>query len=822
MKYNKSNTRSNLNNQNINNEIATFNLKIKDIHILLDDKDDKDNKNTKKNFYKSQRSVSLEKNKFENQSDFTPFSTFTNKIYYHKRNINSLKTHNNSMKTLPLNLKNNYFCVNNNLGNTPSLSTTIDVYNNSNLTSIISRKNNISYINTDRIIYSKKSNKGKNYFNNSKSLFFNERNKNKTNSYIKYFNSDYQKFSKKNIYIKKRNNKKFDYHINTSNNIKPFILTSSSPKHFLINSNLNIKNNISINSIDNDFNFVKKNIKKKKIVFNCNINKNKKEKKTFNNNKNYLLYLKRAIIIQKWWKNIKIIRILKCFIIMIQRAIRGYLLRKKIKSIYSINNKSNIIKKILKYNNASKLYFISKCYYTNEIQKLLLIQMEIRKFLFKLKFYQTTNYLKLYLKNPLIHQKPKINKCYINKIVNIIIFNKNNSFINKKIKLIAKNKNSKTIKKEKETKKIIFNSKSMNDLSNSFLSNIGDKNNNITIQTIDSKESQDYFKPNNLNKNKINKNILAYFYFQNLFKNNILHKFYLILLKMKYSYINFTNFIKVIFKSMIRYKKRIFFQNISLCNYKFYKTYKRKENFYNIIIRHIKISKINSNISNEVIKLIENNLPYFINLKILNEENKNILKYISSDQEYNLINTQLFKNDDNGLVNYISLFFKYEKNKNYINFNFIQNRLNKEPLKYRNIFTITRYIDNLEDKINNRKICMNCFCKKNEKKCKLNCNCHYIQNIINRNYYNNFLFKRKNRKGSLKKYKLNINKKSTYIFQIGKIIDKNIFSMIKNETKEGNKSDEYQDSESLNISDDSIDTKVNELYIKKAYTYFGK
>ena len=97
---------------------------------------------------------------------------------------------------------------------------------------------------------------------------------------------------------------------------------------------------------------------------------------------------------------------------MIQRAIRGYLLRKKIKSIYSINNKSNIIKKILKYNNASKLYFISKCYYTNEIQKLLLIQMEIRKFLFKLKFYQTTNYLKLYLKNPLIHQKPKINKCY--------------------------------------------------------------------------------------------------------------------------------------------------------------------------------------------------------------------------------------------------------------------------------------------------------------------------------------------------------------------------------------------------------------------------
>ena len=834
MKYNKPKTKSNLNNQNINNVITTFNLKIKDIHILLDDLDTKNKKN---NLYESQKSLLFKKNSIRNHSDFSPFSTISsnkisNKIYYHKRSINSLKTYHNSMSVIPLNLKNSYFCISKNLGTTPSLSTAIDRYDNSNLNSIISRKNNLSNLNTDRIIYSKKSYKEKNYIYNSKSINSNGRNNNKTDSFIKYFNSDYQKFPKKNIYIKKRNNKKLSYKFNTSNNVKPFLLTCGSPKNFIskISDSKNfIDKNISISSeIDNKIdNINKKIIKKKKISFNSYKENNiKNEKKSFNNNKNYSLYLKSSIIIQKWWKNIKSFKILKYFVILIQKFIRGYLLRKKFKSNLN-NNNSNFIKKIIKLNNSSNLYYISKNYYKNNMPNLILIQREIKKFLFKLKIYKYNIHSKnSNLEYSLVIRKPKINICFISKIINKT--KKKISFINKKIKFITENQNSKIIKKGKSYSKIILNTKSMNDLSNSFLSNISGKNcnlihnnNNITIQTIDSKESQDFFRCDNLKKNKINKNNIAFYYFQNLFTNNIFHKLYLILLKMKYNYINISNFLKAIFNSIMRYKKRIFFQNMTFYDIKYYNAYKRKENFFNVLIRHINVYKKNNNIKNEIIKFIENNLPEYLNIKF-NKENEAILQHLSNEQEYKLINTQLFKNDDNGLINYITLFFKFEKNKNYINSIFIQNRLIKEPLKYRNIFTITRYIDSLDNKINNKKICMKCFCKKNEKNCKLNCNCHYVQNIINGNCLNNFMPKSKIRKCSLKKYNLNINKENTYIFQNRKFFDKNIDSKEKDNTKEGNRSEEFHDSQSMNISEDSLDNKVNMLHIKKAYTYFGE
>ena len=137
-----------------------------------------------------------------------------------------------------------------------------------------------------------------------------------------------------------------------------------------------------------------------------------------------------------------------------------------------------------------------------------------------------------------------------------------------------------------------------------------------------------------------------------------------------------------------------------------------------------------------------------------NDTRTNNLEYMNSMflncYSLNSINTQIFK-DDKNLIHYIYLFFKLEKNKK-VNKNFIENRLIKEPLNYRNIFTILRYIDNLDEKINTNKICTNCFCKKNEKVCSLNCNCHFPMNIILKNSYD--MYKKK-------------SKREYYTYQIG-------------------------------------------------------
>ena len=113
---------------------------------------------------------------------------------------------------------------------------------------------------------------------------------------------------------------------------------------------------------------------------------------------------------------------------------------------------------------------------------------------------------------------------------------------------------------------------------------------------------------------------------------------------------------------------------------------------------------------------------------------------------------------------------------------------------------------------------MKCFCKINEKKCKLNCKCHIIQTIINIKSLNNFLPKYKSRKCSLKK---NNNDNNNDKENNTLIINKNIY-FLKKGNEECNKSDEYRDSESMNVTNISGDYKVNKLHIKKAFTYFDK
>ena len=163
------------------------------------------------------------------------------------------------------------------------------------------------------------------------------------------------------------------------------------------------------------------------------------------------------------------------------------------------------------------------------------------------------------------------------------------------------------------------------------------------------------------------------------------------------------------------------------------------------------------------------------------------------------------------LISYICLFLKYDKNIDYINYNLIQYRLKKELLKYRNIFAITRFIDNLYENIINNKICLKCYCKEYEK-CKNNCNCHisnntkiYVKNISN--YKKSFLKNNDNNKNKKEKNIINKGKNKIYL---------------KNINEENNKTDEYGDGEVLTLSNLTGDNLINQIYIKNAFTYFNK
>ena len=795
MKY-KSSSYSHLNDPRINNMITTVNLKIKDIHILFDDVDtnNRHNKNLNK------KSYSMSK-KYQNNIESSPNSTLnSHKIYYYKKNVQSLRNSRKKMRTIPLNLKKNVLNLNNSTS-PQSLSNTVDANNynsyNSKDSSFNSQRNNIlngiPNINTDRILYNKK---------------------------IKNINNFIEQSNKRKIYY--RNNY-------FSSSRKPTYLTSATPRNFIYNKFGNKTMNLESNKINNFKNVSnhKFNIKKK-IKFN-GINYDENNKK-----KNFYI-LKNCLIIQTWWKNIKQKSVLKYFIIMIQKFFRGYIFRKNNKHKYSF-------KTINKYNN--KLHYITKCYYKNSLHIIILLQREIRKFLLRVKLYQIYHFNNSSNKKTILDipynkyinfqtQKPLYKICYISKIIknNKSINNNSLSFIKKKIKSIIKNRNNRRIKidKDKDDNKIIFINKSLIESSPNLYNkiikekNINFINNMLTIQTIDSRESQDFTKFDFFKKNSNN----AYYFLQNFFKNNIIHKLYLILLKMKYNHINLSNFIKAIFNAIIKFNKRKFFEHISLSLYynnRYKSNFKRKENLINIILRHINIYKKNNFTKNEVIDIIKKYIPEYLDINELNL--KNGLFNISSESiENNLINAKIFNNNNNNLINYIYLFFKYEKNKDFVNYNFIQNRLMKEPLNYRNIFTITRYIDNLDEKINSNNICMICFCKKNEKKCMMNCDCHSTHNIsnINGNCYSNFILKNKIRKSYLKKYNTRTNpikngKENNDIN--GKVMNKKIYSldMKKNINAE---SDEYQESEMVNASNISEHNLVNEIHINKTSNYFG-
>ena len=185
--------------------------------------------------------------------------------------------------------------------------------------------------------------------------------------------------------------------------------------------------------------------------------------------------------------------------------------------------------------------------------------------------------------------------------------------------------------------------------------------------------------------------------------------------------------------------------NINI-NLSLYYKLKKENFFFSTIKRHLNINKIDNNWkeNNEIIYLLKKNLPDYFK----NYPKRNYIPYINKNQEKNLINNQLYLFNDEKLAEYLYKCYKTEKNIFTIMPYIIKNRLIKNPLKNQNIFTITRYMDNLYNDIKTNNICKNCYCK-NSELCLVGCPCHNSNN----NFINDSNYKSKNRN-----YLINNNK----------------------------------------------------------------
>jgi len=158
--------------------------------------------------------------------------------------------------------------------------------------------------------------------------------------------------------------------------------------------------------------------------------------------------------------------------------------------------------------------------------------------------------------------------------------------------------------------------------------------------------------------------------------------------------------------------------------------YEKENFFFNTIKRHLKINKIDNNLesNNEVVNLLKKCIPEYFD----NESLKNYIPYINKKLENDLINTELFLFDDDKLADYIYKCYKIERNIFTITPQIIKARLIKNPLKYQNLFSITRYMDNLYKDVINGNMCQKCYCKKNEL-CLQGCSCHDNNYMIKNN-----------------------------------------------------------------------------------------
>ena len=630
----------------------------------------------------------------------------------------------------------------------------------------------------------------------------------KNNEIILKFEHNYKCFqlSKNNFEIIKNNNDcnynktKFDDKKTVVCNKNKFSFISKKIKNILIDNNilLTINSNKNENTINHQNGISKEYIKpllSKKI---CLI-----DKITFNNNP-----MKNIINIQKYYRKYKNYKTI------IKNPIKLSLKSDNtITKLYKDNSLN--INEISKIQRFYKYYFSKKVkYYFKPINQILYIT---KKYIAKNKSHDLLNYKKNKKINIITQSENELdkNRIYFNNIdelsnekentqqININTNNneRNSTYINEaeeyrneipiKIMETKLYKNSINFDRNENSIKSNTNNNYINietlpsyysiksNSENTGKNNIDINNNtntlkykynNISIQTLESKESQNNpgnkFKDNLIVLNNIKRvtteenkyksipiqyeaeNENNYFYTENdiarfSFSNgdiNILNNS----IFRKTTFCGFKNYIdkhiiKIIclriIKTVYHIKLFIFMEtlierikkNIHRNTFNVIFNKKNNNNFYSIIKRHIKVyneiikDKNNKYSKNDLVKLIKNNIYN----NYLLENNKNSFLYISNNQEKILIDTKLFVNNDKDLIEYYLLYYKieYKLTNEHQYYNLIQFRLIKEPLHIFNIFSITKYMDELYYNIIHDYICNKCFCKINEN-CSINCNCH--------------------------------------------------------------------------------------------------
>ena len=138
--------------------------------------------------------------------------------------------------------------------------------------------------------------------------------------------------------------------------------------------------------------------------------------------------------------------------------------------------------------------------------------------------------------------------------------------------------------------------------------------------------------------------------------------------------------------------------------------------FYNILKRHIKFNLYKKE-KNEIQRLLIENIPKcfksYNNIQIDQNNYNNIcninisIPYINKNQENNLLNTELFLNNDGNLIKYFTNFYINEKGCYNLRENILKHRLINDKLKKRNLFTITKYMDNIYNDIFKNNIYLN-------------------------------------------------------------------------------------------------------------------
>ena len=458
------------------------------------------------------------------------------------------------------------------------------------------------------------------------------------------------------------------------------------------------------------------------------------------------------------------------------------------KIIYFLRNgkRKYNIKGIIK--DINNICFIEKIYGNNIIGNKLkniinILQINIKKFLRRI-----NNEINSPIANKL--KTIKINKINLSKE---IFQSTNDNSINNNISIIQNNINKISeftpdeINNKNNKNENIFISNNLNTFSFDFK--------NIKNEDIEDDDNINMISPKNISTNKtINfscKNMListeryySYKKLKKIFISNISNKFANFLMNILHK-LHLYNFIKLFLQKI----------NKSINQYIYFSLFNKKNEkndiiFFTTLKRHIFYNmQMDNNNNNEIKKLLIENIPksfqsYNDELCLIN------IPYINSFQEKNLINCQLFFDNDGNLVNYFVNFYKNDFLQ--INHTLLKNILNKYKLNNRNIFTLTKYFDDIIELIKDNKLCSKCLC--------LNINCLCKKN--NNNKSNNFNYIKKRCNYISKLYKKKIEKEKEVN------INNEFFKMIDEEEAYS-----YDDELDENENNKNINKSLNHSYI---------